>query len=73
MGANWVMAATDGPLMLSAVNKRAGEMVVLNSEVVATRQTTVKLGGVSNGATAVPEKLSEGLPAKRISTNGVVH
>jgi hypothetical protein len=46
------VAANDGPLLLSAVNKKAGEMAVLNSEVVATRQTSVKLGGASNGATA---------------------
>jgi 2-keto-3-deoxy-L-rhamnonate aldolase RhmA len=73
MGANWVMAATDGPLLLGGATKRAGEMAVLNSKVVATRQASTKLAGVSNDATAVPEKLSEGLTANGSSINGAVH
>jgi len=52
MGANWAMAANDGPSLLSAVNRKAGKMAVLNSEVVAASQTSVELGGASNGATA---------------------
>jgi 2-keto-3-deoxy-L-rhamnonate aldolase RhmA len=72
MGANWVMAATDGPLLLGGATKRAGEMAVLNSKVVATRQTSIKLASVTNGATAVPEKLSEGLPVNGSTTNGAV-
>ncbi|PPJ54938.1 hypothetical protein CBER1_06072 [Cercospora berteroae] len=33
MGANWVMAATDGPLLLSGATKRATEMLALNEKV----------------------------------------
>jgi hypothetical protein len=73
MGANWVMAATDDPLLLGGATKRASEMAVLNSKVVATRQASTKLVGVSNDATAVPGKLSEGLTANGSSINGAVH
>lgn len=33
MGARWVMAATDGPLLLGSATKRAGEMAALNARV----------------------------------------
>ncbi|KAK4502314.1 hypothetical protein PRZ48_005739 [Zasmidium cellare] len=33
MGANWVMAATDGPLLLGAATKRATEMTALNGRL----------------------------------------
>ncbi|KAF2207172.1 hypothetical protein CERZMDRAFT_102667 [Cercospora zeae-maydis SCOH1-5] len=32
MGANWVMAATDGPLLLSGATKRASEMSAINEK-----------------------------------------
>lgn len=36
MGANWVMVATDGPLLLDGATQRVSEMAVLNSRVVTT-------------------------------------
>jgi 2-keto-3-deoxy-L-rhamnonate aldolase RhmA len=66
MGANWIMAATDDPLLLSGATKRVGEMAVLNSKLVTTRQTSIKLAGASNAASAVPENLSEGLSEARL-------
>jgi 2-keto-3-deoxy-L-rhamnonate aldolase RhmA len=45
MGARWVMAATDGPLILGGASKRAGEMAALSSRVSASNGTN----GVTNG------------------------
>ena len=73
MSANWLTAANDGPLLLSAATKRAGDMAVLNSEVVATTQTSIKLGVASNSASAVLENLLGGLTANGISIHRVVH
>ncbi|KAI9896621.1 hypothetical protein N3K66_008793 [Trichothecium roseum] len=37
MGARWVMAATDGPVLMSGAAKRGGEMAELNARVSASR------------------------------------
>ncbi|EUC41934.1 hypothetical protein COCMIDRAFT_104877 [Bipolaris oryzae ATCC 44560] len=59
MGARWVMAATDGPLLLGGATKRAGEMAQLSQRVKASSSAadvkTAKSNGASNG---VPEKLN---------------
>jgi hypothetical protein len=68
-GAKWVMAATDGPLLLGDATKRASEMAVLNSGLVTTRQASIKLAGASNGHIAVSEKPSKGLTANESSAN----
>lgn len=39
MGANWVMAATDGPLLMAGATSRAKEMALLSDAVVASRQS----------------------------------
>jgi 2-keto-3-deoxy-L-rhamnonate aldolase RhmA len=44
MGADWVMAATDGPLLLSGATKRAGEMAALNQTVIQSRQASKSNG-----------------------------
>jgi 2-keto-3-deoxy-L-rhamnonate aldolase RhmA len=53
MGARWVMAATDGPLLLGGATKRAGEMAQLSTRVksAALAKSGVKnhTNGVSNG------------------------
>lgn len=51
MGADWVMAATDGPLLLSGATKRAGEMSVLNEKVSASRSSNGKMTN-GNGTAA---------------------
>ncbi|RGP79810.1 hypothetical protein FLONG3_2124 [Fusarium longipes] len=56
MGARWVMAATDGPLLMGAASKRGAEMAALNESVKATAAETngapAKISnGVSNGVT----------------------
>ncbi|KAF5650771.1 STB5-SIN3 binding protein [Fusarium tjaetaba] len=38
MGARWVMAATDGPLLLGAATKRGTEMAALNTSVIKSQQ-----------------------------------
>lgn len=38
MGADWMMAATDGPLSLAGATARAKDVAVLNSKVVKSRQ-----------------------------------
>ena len=62
MGARWVMAATDGPLLLGGATKRAGEMSQLNSRVKAATseakseqktQSNILSNGLKNGATNV--------------------
>jgi 2-keto-3-deoxy-L-rhamnonate aldolase RhmA len=52
MGANWVMAATDGPLLLSGATKRASEMASLS---VRSRAAPVTNG---NGTSLLEEKLN---------------
>lgn len=53
MGARWVMAATDGPLLLGGATKRAGEMAQLNTRVQAATVSKFdvkkNVNGVSNG------------------------
>lgn len=36
LGARWVMAAADGPLLIAAATKKAAEMAGLNSILTAT-------------------------------------
>ncbi|PVI00959.1 HpcH/HpaI aldolase [Periconia macrospinosa] len=50
MGARWVMAATDGPLLLGGATKRAAEMSQLSQRVKASSQTEVKANGVNGVA-----------------------
>ena len=49
MGVDWVMAATDGLLLLSGATKRAGELSALNEKVSASRSPD---GKMSNGTVA---------------------
>lgn len=51
MGANWVMAATDGPLLLGGATTRAGEMAKINGKVSETRwaRKTASNGVMVNG------------------------
>lgn len=70
MGANWVMAATDGPLLLGGATKRAGEMAVLNEKVSTTRQSSaVPINGINGNA--LQEKLKNGSLANGGLTNGM--
>lgn len=66
----WVMAATDGPLLLGGATKRAGEMAALNDKVTTTRQIDFKAGDVVNG-NAIQQKLQNGSLANGGVTNGV--
>ncbi|KAF4345845.1 hypothetical protein FBEOM_221 [Fusarium beomiforme] len=53
MGARWVMAATDGPLLLGAATKRGAEMAALNAAVTKSQQTnghSKATNGATNGA-----------------------
>lgn len=50
MGVRWVMAATDGPLLLGGATKRAGEMAQLSQRV---KESTLNGSGKTNGAKAV--------------------
>ncbi|CZT19049.1 related to 2,4-dihydroxyhept-2-ene-1,7-dioic acid aldolase [Ramularia collo-cygni] len=62
MGVNWVMAATDGPLLLAGATKRATEMAVLNQKV---RGSTVKevrpevVNGLEKGVNGVHVEVAE--------------
>lgn len=47
MGANWVMAATDGPLLMAAATKRGSEMAALNGRVAALRGPKKHVNGVA--------------------------
>jgi 2-keto-3-deoxy-L-rhamnonate aldolase RhmA len=79
MGADWVMAATDGPLLMSGAAKRAGEMAVLNNEVVAARRNDNETH--KDSATQYPDAKStlqvngfgglNGLHTEAMRTNGV--
>ncbi|CAG1959714.1 unnamed protein product [Fusarium graminearum] len=60
MGARWVMAATDGPLLMGAASKRATEMSALNESVKASQ---------TNGA---PAKITNGDGIKTV-TNGITN
>ncbi|KAH6639839.1 HpcH/HpaI aldolase [Boeremia exigua] len=54
MGARWVMAATDGPLLLGGATKRADEMSQLSTRVKAATENKPDLKkNVSNGLTGV--------------------
>jgi hypothetical protein len=55
MGARWVMAATDGPLLLGGATKRAGEMAQLSARVKEvgkdeTKNEKVQSNGLANGS-----------------------
>lgn len=50
MGANWVMAATDAPLMVSAATQKANKMAALNDKIVEGRRGKMNgVAGVGNG------------------------
>ncbi|USP82063.1 HpcH/HpaI aldolase [Curvularia clavata] len=77
MGARWVMAATDGPLLLAGATKRASEMQALSQRV--TNSTTSKPtngvngvnghnGAATNGLKQAPNATVQEIPA---SGNGI--
>lgn len=45
IGANWVMAATDAPLLMAGATKRAAEMKELNARVQVASQKQAKVNG----------------------------
>ncbi|RTE81593.1 hypothetical protein BHE90_003918 [Fusarium euwallaceae] len=54
MGARWVMAATDAPLLLGAASKRGSEMAALNASIAKTTANggvNGKVNGAVNGST----------------------
>ncbi|KAK5694901.1 hypothetical protein LTR97_009492 [Elasticomyces elasticus] len=54
MGVNWVMAATDAPLLIAGATKRASDMAQLNERVARSRNSNghaKQTNGVTNGAT----------------------
>ncbi|KAK5728646.1 hypothetical protein LTR15_001783 [Elasticomyces elasticus] len=54
MGVNWVMAATDAPLLIAGATKRASDMAQLNERVARSRKSnghTKQTNGITNGAT----------------------
>lgn len=52
MGARWVMAATDGPLLLGGATKRASEMAQLNARVKSSAEVTqLQTNGTTIGST----------------------
>ena len=53
MGARWVMAATDGPLLLGGATKRAGEMAQLNTRVKAATESKSKVNNVNGASSGV--------------------
>ncbi|SMY30019.1 unnamed protein product [Zymoseptoria tritici ST99CH_1A5] len=57
LGVDWVMAATDGPLLLSGATKRAGEMASLSARSRATNGLTNGLGNTT-APSALAEKLN---------------
>ncbi|KAF0635964.1 hypothetical protein FPSE5266_02355 [Fusarium pseudograminearum] len=61
MGARWVMAATDGPLLMGAASKRATEMSALNESVKASQ---------TNGA---PAKITNGNGVAKTIANGITN
>ncbi|RSM18162.1 hypothetical protein CDV31_003084 [Fusarium ambrosium] len=50
MGARWVMAATDAPLLLGAASKRGSEMAALNASIAKTTANG-GVNGKANGST----------------------
>jgi 2-keto-3-deoxy-L-rhamnonate aldolase RhmA len=46
MGANWVMAATDGPLLMAAASKRGAEMAALNDRVALQKSSKKQTNGM---------------------------
>lgn len=49
MGVSWVMAATDGPLLMADAAKRASEMAAVSAKAVAARAQNRCVGGNVNG------------------------
>ena len=67
MGARWVMAATDGPLLLGAATKRGKEMAALNADIAKSAASPLEKKGLgSNGAEDV------GKATNGIVTNGSI-
>lgn len=52
MGANWVMAATDAPLMVSAATEKAKKMDALNEKISQSRRSKL------NGLKREPESIN---------------
>ncbi|KAI6764077.1 hypothetical protein HG530_007866 [Fusarium avenaceum] len=74
MGARWVMAATDGPLLMGAATKRGAEMASLNASVKAAQAngtSTKAPNGVTTNGTAKNGVVTNGI-ANGL-TNGVSH
>jgi 2-keto-3-deoxy-L-rhamnonate aldolase RhmA len=75
MGARWVMAATDGPLLLAGATKKASEMSAL-SQRVASSTTKKQVNGTSglNGiaTSRLKETPSVAVQEIPVSANGVV-
>ncbi|KAF5681228.1 tartrate transporter [Fusarium heterosporum] len=69
MGARWVMAATDGPLLLGAASKRGAEMVALNAAVVKSTQAEA----ASNGKPATNGTVTNGATINGTHINGVTN
>lgn len=71
MGARWVMAATDGPLLLGGATKRAQEMASLSQRVKASSPAKAEVKAVngSNGLTAA-EKLNGHVHVQEVAING---
>lgn len=73
MGARWVMAATDGPLLFGGATKRAAEMSQLSQRVKGSGQAKMEANGVGekivNGL-----KTSPGVAVQEVkaATNGVL-
>lgn len=61
MGVNWVMAATDGPLLLSGATQRAKEMAVINAKVrgAAVKNTRPKVNGDEKGINGLHVEVAE--------------
>lgn len=63
MGARWVMAATDGPLLLGGATKRAGEMSQLNDRVKAASDSKP---GLKNGVGSLVRGEKTGIVEVRV-------
>jgi 2-keto-3-deoxy-L-rhamnonate aldolase RhmA len=63
MGARWVMAATDGPLLMGAATKRAGEMAEMNARQMSSKS---RANGVDSSiANGVGSGVANGIAKSR--------
>jgi len=73
MGARWVMAATDGPLLLGGATKRAGEMAQLSARVKEAGKSELKTNVATNSSSGgVIEALKQkaGVVVEELKVNG---